>query len=282
MLELTARPVIDVPIEAIVAVWNSAFGDYVTGPVTVEPRHVADFLFGGNINQNLSLMAYVDGDPIGFGMVARQGWSNRLAVMGIAKPFRGQGVGKWLLGQLLDAAQKRGDHRFVLEAFEQNEPAVRLYEKTGFRVMHRLMGYRAADVVGEVDPALEEIDPVQMGTIVSLHAPADTPWQLSGAQIARIGPPSRAFRLGNAHIAISDPNSPTVRVLAMFVPPAHQRHGEGSRLWRALTGRYPHTNWFMPPIWPEAYGGFWLKHGFAQEKLNQFQMVYTFPVQRDS
>jgi ribosomal protein S18 acetylase RimI-like enzyme len=277
MPELTVRPVIEFPVEAILTLWNSAFANYVTGPVRLAVPNIADFMAGGNVNQNLSLVACADGKPAGVGMIARQGWSSRLAVMGVATAYQGQGVGKYLLGQLLDASQKRSDKRFVLECFEQNERAARLYEQTGFRIMHRLMGYRATDLVGEVDPALEEIDPVEMAAVVSQDAPADTPWQLSGAQIARSGPPSRAFRLGHAYAAIGDPHGATIRVLGFFVPPAHQRQGAGSRLLRALTGRYPHTNWFMPQIWPEPYGGFWLKHGFVQEKLNQLQMVYTFP-----
>ena len=44
---------------------------------------------------------------------------------------RGEGVGTWGLGQLIEQAAQRGDHTLELEVIEQNTPAVRL-SRAGF------------------------------------------------------------------------------------------------------------------------------------------------------
>jgi ribosomal protein S18 acetylase RimI-like enzyme len=285
--EVSVGPVIEMPTADVVALWNSAFAGYITGPVRFSVPQIAEFLYLSNVNQNLSLVAYRDDGTgkvaAGIGMVSRQGGTSRLAGMGISGAFQGQGVGKHLLRHLLEHAQQRGDHTYVLEVFEQNERAVRLYAGAGFRTVQRLMGYRATALegegVGHRDPGhdshedrLEALDLVEVARVITAHAPPTTPWQLQGTQIARFGPPAVGFRMGAAYAALSNPYSPVIRILGFFVLPDARRQGQGSRLLRTLAGRFPGMGWYIPQIWPEAFGSFWLKHGFTQDPFNQFQM----------
>lgn len=51
----------------------------------------------------------------------------------IEREERGKGLGKTLLGYLVEAAREQGFHKLVLSAFEFNEAGKRLYRSVGFR-----------------------------------------------------------------------------------------------------------------------------------------------------
>jgi ribosomal protein S18 acetylase RimI-like enzyme len=53
-------------------------------------------------------------------------------VMGVLASYRGRGIGTQLLAHTEEVARAQGIHRIELEVFENNENAVRLYEKLGF------------------------------------------------------------------------------------------------------------------------------------------------------
>jgi ribosomal-protein-alanine N-acetyltransferase len=55
--------------------------------------------------------------------------------------WRGRGLGEALLKKTLDECRVRGARRAVLEVAVDNEPAIRLYLKTGFRVKGVIQGY---------------------------------------------------------------------------------------------------------------------------------------------
>jgi L-amino acid N-acyltransferase YncA len=53
----------------------------------------------------------------------------------VERSWRGQGVGEFLLGHLIDEARRIGFHKIVLTAFPFNEQGMRLYTKMGFRIV---------------------------------------------------------------------------------------------------------------------------------------------------
>jgi putative acetyltransferase len=53
--------------------------------------------------------------------------------MGLQADFRGRGLGRALLLKTLEHALRNGIYRVTLEAREDNDRAIRLYEKLGFR-----------------------------------------------------------------------------------------------------------------------------------------------------
>jgi ribosomal protein S18 acetylase RimI-like enzyme len=52
--------------------------------------------------------------------------------MGLLPPFRGQGVGRRLIGIAIDAARRRGLTRIELTVREDNANAIALYKRIGF------------------------------------------------------------------------------------------------------------------------------------------------------
>ena len=81
--------------------------------------------------QNEVWVAESGGAPAGF-IAFGNGWVNHLYV---APAFQGRGVGS----RLLDVA-KRASPSLQLWAFEANGPAIRFYERRGFRVAERTDG----------------------------------------------------------------------------------------------------------------------------------------------
>ena len=81
--------------------------------------------------QNEVWLAESDGVVAGF-IAFAPGWVNHLYV---APPFQRRGAG----AKLLDLAKRRNDS-LQLWAFEANDPAIRFYERHGFRVVARTDG----------------------------------------------------------------------------------------------------------------------------------------------
>jgi ribosomal protein S18 acetylase RimI-like enzyme len=87
------------------------------------------------------LVADRDGDVIGYAYAAMEGY-DYMSLRGpagilhdvIVDPeHRGRGVGRLLLGAMLEFFRSRGVQRVVLSTAEQNEAAQRLFARMGFR-----------------------------------------------------------------------------------------------------------------------------------------------------
>lgn len=65
--------------------------------------------------------------------------------LGITPPHRGQGLGTMLLAQSMVGFRRSGLARVCLEVTAQNDGAIRLYQRIGFRTVRTV--YKAVDVV---------------------------------------------------------------------------------------------------------------------------------------
>src|SRR5688572_32117822 len=100
-----------------------------------------------------------DGGAVGGALIARRGWTTRLAGMAITPEARRTGVGRAAVLQLLAEAKARGDRTMVLEVIEQNTAAVELYRACGFQTIRRLIGFAGpAPSDATLSPNLSEID----------------------------------------------------------------------------------------------------------------------------
>lgn len=64
-----------------------------------------------------------------------------ITLLGITPQFQGQGLGQWLLLQLLWVARDRNLPRATLEVRASNVPALSLYKKFGFQIVGRRKRY---------------------------------------------------------------------------------------------------------------------------------------------
>lgn len=56
-----------------------------------------------------------------------------LGLMFVMPEYRGQGINKRIMDELMDWSQRKGVSDFYLEVYPQNESAIKAYEKAGFK-----------------------------------------------------------------------------------------------------------------------------------------------------
>jgi ribosomal protein S18 acetylase RimI-like enzyme len=244
-------------------------------PIHMTETALLTMLRRDNIDLTASRVILEEDEPIGIGLIARRGWTSRLAAMGIVPDARNSGVGTWAMRQLIEEAQLRSEREMLLEVIEQNMAGVKLYEKTGFKKIRRLVGYKCENPQVEVGHSLEEMDIRELGRLVTYHGLPDLPWQLSGATIMQHTPPSRAFRLNEAYCLISDPSLEHVSISSVLVITRSRGAGLSRVLLNALFANFPNKTWHVSAIFPEEMSFIFEQAGMKREELSQWQMLLS-------
>jgi ribosomal protein S18 acetylase RimI-like enzyme len=280
-MNLELQSVLDYGLERTVDLLNLGFSDYVV-PIQSDFSSLLHMVSQDSVDLESSQVVLREGQAVGVALIARRGWTSRLAAMSIIPSARGAGAGSWLMSQLLDRARARHERAMVLEVIQGNEAALRLYRRCGFQTVRRLASYTASPTAApadagnpdtEVDERLgSKVDVRELARLVSAYGLPDLPWQISGESLAHQGPPSLAYQLEGAYITISNPQAEQVAVRALLVLPAVRGQGRAIRLLRSTMARYPHKTWRVPAFCPEEMGGLFERAGFTQGSLSQFQM----------
>lgn len=272
-MKLDINTASDYPTPDLVQLLNLTFEDYLV-PIHFDHSQFLTMLRKDNIDLDSSRVLLADSEPSGIALIARRGTfrASRLAGMGITREMRGKSAGSWLMGQLIKEARARNDREMVLEVIEQNKPAVRLYKKYGFQAIRRLIGWIRQDVKQDAKGDLQEMDLCEMGRLILRHGLPDLPWQLSGETIALLNPPARAFKNGQAYIAISNPDAEHVVIWSLLVEPDARGKGLAVELLENVMANHNGKTWHVPAIWPEELGIIFERSGFQREELSQWQM----------
>ncbi len=273
-MDFNVAPTLNYSLSDLVKFLNSGFEDYFI-PIRIEIIDFLNMIRKDGIDLTVSRVLITDDQPVGIALIARRGWSSRLAAMGIAREKRGTGAGSWFMGQLIKDAYERGEHEMSLEVIEQNDPAVKLYRKSGFQILRRLIGLIRKDAVEEEQSTLQEIDLREMGRLISQHGLVDLPWQLSGENIAQMNPPARAYRKGQANVVISNPEAERVVIWSLLVEEKARGNGLGTDMLKSIMAHYKRKTWHAPAIFPEEFESVFTKAGFKREELSQWQMRLT-------
>ncbi|MBI1282501.1 MAG: GNAT family N-acetyltransferase [Anaerolineaceae bacterium] len=275
-MTLTVQQAVEFPLTTLCDVINRSFKGYVAGDIQFTPPILAGFIANSGIHLGRSLVALQDNEPAGIAMLARRGWSVRIALMGVVPEIQNQGVGRWLLAQIASEAKTNGDRTVILEVIEQNPRAVHLYESCGYRSIRRLMGYdyKASGQVQQNNQAnsFEQVDISEAARHITAWESADLPWQCSGISAAKFGAPNVAYRINGCYAICSKLEAETISLLGLAVRPDQQRKGIATQLVANLITAYPGKQWHIAPICPEEYGAIFLGNGFTVNPLNQFQM----------
>jgi GNAT superfamily N-acetyltransferase len=278
---ITARPVAECTAQEVAAALARGFEGYLV-PLRFTAQAYERRFRAENLDPYASRVYERDGAPVGVMLIARRGWTSRVAAMGFAPELRGQGVGRRFLGEAIAEAEARGDRDMVLEVFEQNPPAVALYTKLGFRAQRRLVGWKwepgPADLADLTDPDtaddLTEIDPLELGRLVGRQGGPDLPWALQGETLSAATAPARAWHLAHrAYALVADPAAEKLALTALFVPQPHRRQGWGSRLVQSLAAALPGRPWSVAPLVPEGLvGDFFTQLGWGSWEIQQIEM----------
>jgi len=255
----------------LVKLLNLGFENYLV-PIQFSLPQFLTMVRKDSIDLTTSRILLANDEPSGIALIARRGWTSRLAAMGISQQMRGKGAGSWFMEKLVQESRQRNDHEMVLEVIEQNEPAVLLYQKFGFQSVRRLVGFVFKNEAQNSIESLQEIDLREAGRLIALHGLADLPWQLSGETIAHLNPPARAYCKAQAYAVISNPDAEHIVIWFLLVEPDARGNELGLNILKNLTAMHAGKTWHVPAILPEELGSTYEKAGFEKEKISQWQM----------
>lgn len=270
-MDFDLLPASDQPLPDLVQTVNRGFEEYLV-PIRFNVSQFLNMARKDSIDLTASRILLIDNKPEGVALIARRGWVSRLAAMGISTEMRGKGAGSWFMEKLLRQARERGDRQMTLEVIEQNDAAVRLYQKFGFQTVRRLVGFIRREAIELEEPDLREMDLRDMGALISQWGLPDLPWQLSGETIAQMTPPVRAYRSGSSFVAISNPEADHVVIWSVLVEPQARGRNLGAGVLKQAIAKFTGRTWHVPAIYPEELGVVFERANFEREELSQWQM----------
>lgn len=268
---LDTKPASDYPLPDLTQLLNLSFENYLV-PVAFNLSQFLTMIRKDSLDLAASRVLLVDEQPAGIALIARRGWTSRLAAMGIVQGQRSKGAGSRFMRKLIDEARERNDHALVLEVIEQNENAVKLYQKCGFQSVRRLIGLIRKDAIEKNKTSLTAIDLREAGSLIAQHGLADLPWQLAGETIAHMNPPACAYRNGPALVVTSNLAVEHVVIWSLLVEPQARGQQLGVEMLKSVIANHPGKTWHIPAIFPEEFGKLFERAGFEQEELTQWQM----------
>lgn len=169
------------PFEEIHGTMTEAFADYALD-MSYMTREVLSCRAAKNgVDLAASPGAFLDGRLVGLTLVGVGTWAGEPAAFdactGIVKAHRGQGLAGRLFDAALPGLKRRGVTRFLLEVLQENEPAIKAYERTGFRIARPLVCYQREDLELTMVPATCTIRPVERDLLDTFAGELD--WQPS-------------------------------------------------------------------------------------------------------
>ena len=111
-----------------------------TGFATFETKVPSWSVWNDKYIKSCRFVGVVDAEVVGFTVLSKV--SQREVYKGvaevsiyIAQDYRGKGLGKLMLNQLIETSEKEGYWTLVAQIFSENKASIILHEKCGFRVV---------------------------------------------------------------------------------------------------------------------------------------------------
>ena len=277
---ISGTPVAECTAAQVADALTRSFEGYVM-PVNVSAQGYERRFRPENLDPFASRVYFREARPVAVLLVARRGWTSRIAAMAVAPEVRGRGVGRQIMQGAIREAVSRGDHSVLLEVIEHNTPALNLYTGLGFNPLRRLVGYHRGPGGAAPDAAdtLSELDPLDFARVAAREGERGLPWMLAAETLSSTVSPALAYHLDHhAYALIGDPDANAIPLTALLVPHANRRSGWGTRLMQALFARYPDKAWSIPQIVPEGIAPkFFARCGWKPLDTNQLEMVLDLP-----
>jgi GNAT superfamily N-acetyltransferase len=134
-----------------ISLWNESWKHYFSD-MTMDLSRFLQKVAGEGISLENSVVAVYEGRLAGFVLNSfrtingvQYAWNGGTA---IAPDFRGMGIGKKLMSATLDIYQEQNVDKAWLEAIQNNEPAIKLYEKMGYETFEELTFLQHEGVIG--------------------------------------------------------------------------------------------------------------------------------------
>jgi ribosomal protein S18 acetylase RimI-like enzyme len=257
----------------LAALFTRSFEGYLV-PIAMTPEALAAMLRFDGSDLQLSRVVRVEGEDAGIVLLGRRGNTVRVAAMGMLPEARGKRLGGAALEQLLPELREAQVQTLLLEVIGENERAVRLYERLGFTVQRRLIGFARAEAPAADAGEVVEIDPFDAVAFLAAHGEARLSWQLQPASLWALGWPTRGFSLGEHAVALATQTPGGVALRGICVRASERRQGIGRALVAGVAAALEPGGWNVPPIVPEGLAdGFLGALGFEPWRIWQHEMT---------
>uniref|UniRef100_A0A832I7D7 GNAT family N-acetyltransferase n=1 Tax=Eiseniibacteriota bacterium TaxID=2212470 RepID=A0A832I7D7_UNCEI len=189
---------------ALAALFCAAYEGYFM-PVHLDAASFRGMMDLQDADFDASRVALAGGAPVALAMLARRGADGWIGGMGVVPAARGRGLAARVMEAVLSEAARRGVARVWLEVLVQNERAIRVYERLGFRAMRRLEvlerpAASAPAARAAVGPPAARLDPAEcLAHHAALHAAERLPWQRGLPVQRRLAASLEAYGVRDAH-----------------------------------------------------------------------------------
>lgn len=195
-MNIVMRRLSEFTLPEVTSLWNEGFKGYAVEMSMSMDAFIKRFP-ENNLSLELSLAACVDGRPVGFVINGFRTIDGKRTAYnggtGIVPEYRNKGIAKLLIGAALELYKEQGVETALLEALSDNEPAIMLYKRMGYREFDELRFY---DCKGSLQPG--SFIAGELGTyefrrgvsqdIQSLGLPIkDMPWQTQWENVVNGG-----------------------------------------------------------------------------------------------
>ena len=170
------RPSTELTRPELAELFTAAYEDYYV-PFQIDEARLAHMVDAFDLDLERSLVAWEGEAKVGLANLGLRGERTWLGGVGVVKAARRRGIGEQLTCGLLDQARLAGAREMVLEVITQNEPAIALYEKLGFRKTRELDVLTLERAEGG---SADEIDPAEARRLI---AGEREPWQRDDATL---------------------------------------------------------------------------------------------------
>jgi ribosomal protein S18 acetylase RimI-like enzyme len=120
----------------------TAFADYYQDISHITETYFTNRAVKNGVNYTSSAGVFNQGEMVGFTLVGIDQFNGSYsafdAFTGIVKPHRGQGLAKAMFEFIVPKLKANNVEVFYLEVLQENEPAVRAYQKAGFTITREL------------------------------------------------------------------------------------------------------------------------------------------------
>ncbi|MCP4549930.1 MAG: GNAT family N-acetyltransferase [bacterium] len=131
---------------AIAKCFDEAFADYQMKSTRKADTFLYNRCAKNSVAWDYSVGVFAEDRLVGFtliGLAERQGRLNAFdAGTGLVPDYRAQGLAREMFAFALPKLRESGCTRFLLEALQDNEPAIKAYTKTGFSITRELDCFR--------------------------------------------------------------------------------------------------------------------------------------------
>ncbi|MBL7729002.1 MAG: GNAT family N-acetyltransferase, partial [Dinghuibacter sp.] len=230
-------------LSRLAAVFNAAFAQYFV-PISMTEELLAAKFRADNALLSLSVGAYHNNELVGFIFHGYGEKNNEKQVYncgtGVLPGYRGHQLAEKMYAFILPLLQQQQIQHSVLEVITENERAIKVYERRGFKKLRKVNCYRGQVqltsptgnwLIKEATTA----DPAWLNSMID-HEPT---WQNSFATLERLQ--GQLVYLvateGNEHTGCIAMNPSTGKLFFLGVNVAMRRRGLGSALLLAAAAR---------------------------------------------